>query len=186
MMTAHWKYLLYILRHKWFVFVWCCRYGIPLAGIVHDLSKFHPSEWFPYVRYFYGGPWPEANPPGIKYAIGDMYTQPWVDEQFDVAWNLHQKRNPHHWQFWVLHKDSGEVVPLDMPLRYCLEMLADWRGAGMAINGKDDTASWYLKNRETMLLHPRVRHWIETHLGFRQNIFGELVSLDEVEEVEID
>ena len=23
-----------------------------------------------------------------------------VDYNFDVAWNHHQKNNPHHWQYW--------------------------------------------------------------------------------------
>lgn len=178
-MKAHWQYLKYVLRHKWFVFVWCCRYGIPLAGIVHDLSKFHPREWFPYVDKFYGGPWREENPAGIKYMLSepDMYTQPWVNRRFDEAWNHHQKRNPHHWQYWVLREDSGDTKCLAMPHRYRLEMLADWRGAGMAINGKDDTTNWYLKNRKKMLLHPSTRAWVEYQLGANDIEMSELMEI---------
>ena len=34
-----------ILRHKYFVFKYCCKLGIPWQGITHDLSKFSPTEF---------------------------------------------------------------------------------------------------------------------------------------------
>jgi hypothetical protein len=168
----HWQYLKYVLRHKWYVFLWCCHYGIPLAGIVHDLSKFHPREWFPYVDYFYGGKYPERHYGDVRGALGDKYTQPWVNARFDEAWNHHQKRNPHHWQYWLLQNDDGTTKVLEMPLRCCKEMLADWRGAGMAISGKDNTPQWYTKNRDKMILHPDTRQLVECELGLYVNING--------------
>ena len=53
-MMVYFKYLSYVLRHRWFVFIECCKLGIPWRGLVHDLSKFIPSEFIPYARYFYG------------------------------------------------------------------------------------------------------------------------------------
>lgn len=176
-LTPHLRYAAYVLRHKWFVFLWCCRYGIPLAGIVHDLSKFLPREWFPYVDKFYGGPWPEQHYGDARNQFDDTYTKAWVQRRFDAAWNYHQKSNPHHWQYWVLYEDSGKVACLPMPDRYRREMLADWRGAGMAINGKDNTRNWYLKNRTNMLLHPGTRQWVESQLDLLADINGEEVSL---------
>lgn len=173
-MRAHLQYLWYVLRHKWYVGRYCLEYGLFWAAITHDLSKFHPREWFPYVDYFYGGDpkrryggnrYPERHYGDVRGALGDRYTQPWIDRRFDEAWNHHQKRNPHHWQYWVLREDSGGTKCLEMPHRYRLEMLADWRGAGMAINGKDDTRNWYLKNRANILLHPDTRMWVESMLG---------------------
>lgn len=182
-MKAHWQYLKYVLRHKWYVFLWCCHYWIPLAGIVHDLSKFRPREWFPYVDKFYGGEWPERHYGDVRAALGDKYTQPWVDARFDEAWNHHQKRNPHHWQYWVLREDSGATKALDMPMRYRKEMLADWRGAGMAIKGKDETPQWYMKSHDRMILHPDTRYWVEQQLGLIANIDGTEVSLAELREI---
>jgi hypothetical protein len=144
---THWKYLRYVLRHKWYVFQACLAYGLVWAGIVHDLSKFRPREWLPYAEFFYG-----IKHPGAK-------------ERFDMAWNHHQKSNPHHWQYWVLQEDGGAVKILDMPMRYRQEMIADWRGAGRAITGKDGTANWYLRNKEKMQIHPLTRQWIERELG---------------------
>lgn len=179
-MKAHWEYLKYVLRHKWWVAIWCIHYGIPFAGVVHDLSKFHPREWFPYVDKFYGGEYPERHYGDVRNHLGDKYTQPWVDARFDEAWNHHQKRNPHHWQYWVLREDDGATKALDMPMRYRKEMLADWRGAGIAINGRDETPEWYRRNRDKMILHPDVRAWIEYELGFYVDVNGALVNILEI------
>jgi hypothetical protein len=145
-MRKYFKYLWYVLRHKWFVFVECCKLGIPLTGVVHDCNKFLPDEFFPYAEYFYGS---------------DSTNN---QDAFDMAWLKHQRRNRHHWQAWILHEDSGEVKVFDMPMRYRKEMLADWRGAGLAL-GKPDTAKWYAANRKNQRLHPSTRRWIEEQLG---------------------
>jgi hypothetical protein len=163
----HLKYLSYVIRHKWFVFLACCRYGIPLAGIVHDWSKCLPSEWRPYAENFYGS---RKSVEALD-AIGEFGCAElapfgyFVGDRFQVAWNHHQKRNPHHWQYWLITMDSGETFPLPMPDRYRREMLADWIGAGRAITGQYETAAWYHKNREKMRLHSETRHWIEAELG---------------------
>ena len=28
-----------VIKHRWFVFLHCCYAGIPLQGLIHDLSK---------------------------------------------------------------------------------------------------------------------------------------------------
>src|SRR5690349_4010162 len=127
-MTRHWRYLLYVVRHKWFVY----RAGRALGVgrwqlVVHDWSKFRPSEWMPYANFFYG---PKPKP--VRDATGYYKPTDTGDEAFDFAWLLHQKRNPHHWQWWLLPEDDGGVKVLPMPDRYRREMLADWRGAGLA------------------------------------------------------
>jgi len=57
-MNAHLKYLSYVVRHKWFVFLAGLRVGgIPLWRLlIHDWSKFTPAEWRPYVQSFYTNP----------------------------------------------------------------------------------------------------------------------------------
>jgi hypothetical protein len=99
-MKKHFQYLWYILRHKWFVFLAGIKIGAPIWRlIVHDLSKFRPSEWFAYVNFFYGKK--------IESLAKDR------QEAFDRAWLHHQRRNPHHWQYWVLTEDNpgGEHHP---------------------------------------------------------------------------
>ena len=43
-----------ILVHKWWVFYYACKFGIPWRGFMHDWSKFHPTEFFESVKYYQG------------------------------------------------------------------------------------------------------------------------------------
>lgn len=115
------KYLKYILRHKWFVFVECCKIGAPLRGMLHDMSKFLPSEFIPYAHYFYGTWYKNEDWHGDKRNhIPYECTEKGVEEAFDIAWLKHQKRNPHHWQYWLLVNDSssGEFTIQEMGTGY--------------------------------------------------------------------
>jgi len=154
------KYLRYMLRHKWHVFLACCSLGIPWQGIVHDWSKFLPDEWFPYLNYFYGGRSKVSREKSGYYKPTDT-----GDAAFDFAWLLHQKRNRHHWQWWILPEDEGGVKILPMPDKCRREMLADWMGAGKAQGYGDNTATWYAEHKGKMQLHPETREWIEEQLG---------------------
>ena len=107
------KYLKYVLKHKWFVFIECCKMGIPLRGLLHDVSKFLPSEFIPYAHYFYGTWCKNEDWHGDKRNyIPYKWTEKGVEEAFNIAWLKHQKRNPHHWQYWLLVNDgsSGEFT----------------------------------------------------------------------------
>jgi len=142
------QYFWYILRHKWYVFLACLRCKLYWRGLVHDLSKFRPSEWAPYRDYFYG---PR---PASKATI----------EAFERAWLLHQHRNPHHWQYWLLRRDDGAVSALRMPDDCVQEMVADWIGTGRAITGRIEVWSWYDSNKCTMKLHWETQRQVEDFL----------------------
>ncbi len=162
-MKAHFAYLKYVLRHKWFVLLAGLDLGVPLLMLIfHDWDKFLPDEWFPYVRYFY-------NPDGTKADRRDKNgyydAARALDEHFNFAWLLHQKRNKHHWQWWILPLDDGGFKTLPMPNVYRREMLADWRGAGRAL-GFPKTWEWYEKNKDKMQLDEATRIWIEIEIGF--------------------
>ena len=154
------KYLWYVIRHKWFVFIECCKLGIPWRGFVHDMSKLRPSEFFPYANFFYG-----KKAKSVRDETGYYKPSDTGDSAFDFAWLLHQKRNDHHWQWWILPTDNGGEKILMMPLKCCKEMLADWRGAGRA-QGTPDVVKWYYKNKDKMRLHPITRLWIINRLGY--------------------
>ena len=44
--SAFFKHLFKIFKHKYFVCKYCFKTGLYWRGIVHDLSKFHPKEFF--------------------------------------------------------------------------------------------------------------------------------------------
>ncbi len=103
--------------------------GLIWQGITHDWSKFLPSEWIPYAEYFYGlrvgvrvrgvsdnCPFEGAIIEERQHADSRWKVRSDTDGQefwmwsyeidrdkekaaFDSAWNHHQKRQPHHWQF---------------------------------------------------------------------------------------
>lgn len=150
-MKAHLTYLWYVLRHKWFVFVECCQLGILWLGVVHDLSRFRPSEWFAYIA---SQPYNKGNKP-LK-----------ITRAFEHAWNHHQHRNKHHWEYWVhfdYHDHNKRLLP--MPDCYRREILADWRGASQAKGfGRNGVVGWYQVNKDKMQLHPKTRQWLEAQL----------------------
>lgn len=172
------KYLRYIARHKWYVFVECRRLGIPWLGLLHDLSKLVPDEFWPYADNFYGPKrlaWHEIVEAHGLYgdagaSLRDFYwkqSKEHLKACFDEAWLAHIHRNKHHWQHWILHLDDGGLVFLPMPERYRREMLADWIGAGRAILGdKADVGAWYKEQRERgrIDMHPETRTWVEDQL----------------------
>ena len=165
-MKKHLFYLRYIIRHKWFVFIECCKRGIIWRGLVHDWSKFLPSEWFAYCNHFYG-----KTPPKEK-IDKTGYSKPadTDDLAFDLSWLWHQHKNAHHWQHWISPQDDGGTKIFDIPIQYRKEMLSDWIGAGKALgfNKPDDCKNWYLKNKEKMILSPKTREWIENELKIEE------------------
>lgn len=160
----YWKYFNYIVKHKWFVFLECCKAGIVWRGIVHDLDKFRLDKFVPYAKHFFGT--------GTGMTTGrdkSGYYKPYDtgDADFDIAWFLHQKRNRHHWQWWCMPKntENSNVKVFEMQYPYNLEMICDWNGAGRAIHGRVEIVEFYVKNKENMILHPATREWVELKLN---------------------
>lgn len=156
-------YFKYVLRHKFFVLrayfwvnptphlLWRC--------LMHDMSKFRPSEYIPYAHTFVD----DKGRPQYKETT-----------EFNVAWNAHQKSNKHHWQYWMLKEDSGNLIPLNMPDIYIEEMICDWLGAGRAINGKYDfDFKWYENNKENMVVSKYTKMTIEMYIRKIKAHYGE-------------
>jgi len=159
-MIKHFKYLKYVFRHKFWVAYYCFKEKLFYRGITHDLSKFLPSEWFPYANYFYGKK-------TKKIRDNTDYYKPYDtgDNKFDFAWLLHQKRNDHHWQWWILPKDDGGFRAMPMTEIAIKEMICDWRGAGRAQGYGDNTIEWYKKNKDKMIFYPKTKKYLENKLS---------------------
>lgn len=150
----YWKYFKYVIKHKWFVFIECVRLGQMWRGITHDLSKFLPDEFIPYARHFYGY-WPTYKEVS-QITRNDNFTKEGIQRAFNLAWLKHIHRNPHHWQYWLLQEDDGDLKRLPMPKKYIKEMVADWKGAGRAITGinnPQECKNWYNKNKDKIRLN---------------------------------
>ena len=145
-MSKHWQYLKYVLQHKWFVFLEGLKIGPEhwyqwplwvLRLALHDWDKFTSVEWFPYVR---------------RFAMGNDFTLMGDDVGYHMAYHMHMRRNKHHWQWWVTQRDGGKYRVLPMDALSCREFVADMRGQGRTV-GFPDTAGWFMRNRNTMLLY---------------------------------
>lgn len=110
----------------------------------HDESKFKSDEFDAYCNYFY------PNEESVK-----------DKEAFNKAWFLHQRRNPHHWQYWCLVEDSGKIIPLDMPVKYICEMLCDWSSFQYVVDKNSTANNWYQKNKNKMVLSDSTRQTVE-------------------------
>ena len=49
-MKAFFGHIKNILVHKWWVFYYAYKFGIPWRGFMHDWSKFHPIEFWESVK----------------------------------------------------------------------------------------------------------------------------------------
>jgi hypothetical protein len=139
----------------------CFKFGLYYRGLKHDISKFFPSEWFPYANFFYG-----SAPKAKRDETGYYKPTDTGDEKFDFAWLLHQKRNDHHWQWYVLPEDGGGFKVLEMDVNAVFEMTCDWCGASKAQEkgGWRGVFTWYEANAKKMLFHPDSRDLVESIL----------------------
>ena len=117
-----------ITRHKWVVFKLCCKVGQPWRGLVHDLSKYSPTEFWEGVKYFNGKHSP--------------ITDAKKDKGYSQAWLHHKGRNKHHTDYWV-DLSAPDKTPI-IPYQYVAEMLCDKLAAGMVYKGKDWTKEYEL------------------------------------------
>lgn len=147
-----------VLVHKWWVFYYCCKAGIPWRGLIHDLSKFHPIEFLESVKYYSGTRSPID---ACKDANG-----------YSEAWMHHKGRNRHHYEYWMDNFDKGGQA-LKMPYICALEMICDYLGAGRAYYGKEFTIEkeieWWENKRKKASMH-------EVQKKFIDNVFDGLTK----------
>ena len=147
--NIYWKYFLYVLEHKWNVGCECIKMGLYIHAITHDLSKLHPSEFVPYAKFFHE-----------KDRTNTYKQSDENNDNFQQGWCLHQKRNKHHWNFWVSVTRKNEIQPIPMPMKYVKQMVGDWRGMSRKFGG--DTVEYFQNNRDSMILHPDTVRRIES------------------------
>ena len=132
------------------MFYYCCKFGIPLQGITHDLSKFSPTEFLESIKFYQGG---KSSPiPAAKKAQG-----------YSLAWQHHKGRNKHHYEYWTDNYDSGTTC-IKMPYKYVLELVADYLAAGRTYRGKDftfvDEYEWWMKCKDYRKIHKDTKQLI--------------------------
>lgn len=134
-----------VLTHKKYVGKYCFMCGLYYQGIVHDLSKFSPTEFIESIKYYNGTRSPI-----------DVCKE---TNEYSLAWFHHRGRNKHHWEYWYDRFEQGGHA-CKIPWKYVLEMVCDFLGAGVAYNGGIDNFDfdreyqWWQNKRKVAKLHP--------------------------------
>ena len=97
-----------VIRHKARVLINCSKCGMFWRGLIHDLSKFSPTEFFESVKYYQGNRSPIG---ACRRAEGKS-----------LAWLHHKGRNKHHIEYWY---DPECVLQPMMPYKYAVECVCD-------------------------------------------------------------
>lgn len=147
------RHLCTINHHKRLVMKHCFRVGLYRQGILHDLSKYSPTEFFVGAKYFQGNKSPNE---GERSAKG-----------YSSAWLHHKGRNKHHMEYWLDYSKNhgGTLQGVEMPLCYVAEMVCDRMAASKTYLKQNYTQKepweYYQKNKAHYLLHPNTQALLE-------------------------
>jgi hypothetical protein len=148
-----WGHFSTITVHKIKVMKNCFRVGLYRQGLLHDLSKYSPEEFFPGVKYYQGTRSPNAAEREVN--------------GYSRAWLHHKGRNKHHDEYWIdfpLDPSKG-LVGHKMPLKYVIEMVMDRIAASKTYKGDayTDGAPWeyYCFTAPYMVVSPETKALLE-------------------------
>lgn len=117
-MGKAWKHFCTITRHKNLVMAGCFKVGLYRQGLLHDLSKYSPTEFLVGCKYYQGNMSPNN---AEREAKG-----------YSSAWLHHKGRNKHHLEYWIDYdpkaardRKHGGMGGMKMPVRYVVEMFID-------------------------------------------------------------
>ena len=106
---------------------YCFAVGLYRQGLLHDLSKFGPTEFSVGVRYYQGN----RSPNNAERE----------DKGLTTAWLHHKGRNKHHCEYWIDYDLNREHDPplcgMKMPKRYVVEMALDRIAASQIYKGEE-------------------------------------------------
>ena len=150
-----------ITEHKLLVMKHCFAVGLYYQGMMHDMSKYTPSEFLAGCRYYQNGKRSPNN--GEREEKGYSY-----------AWIHHKGRNRHHFEFWTDYpmnppKDQTmSFAPVKMPRRYVAEMLMDRIAASKVYLKEEYTQKeplkYFLKGKSHYLMDPQTSKELERML----------------------
>ena len=150
-MNKVWKHFKTITYHKYLVAKGCFGVGLYKQGLLHDLSKYSPSEFWVGVKYFQG----DRSPNNAERE----------DIGYSSAWLHHKGRNKHHYEYWIDYNSRAKaediMIPVPMPKKYIAEMVMDRIAASKVYMGKNYTDAsplqYYYKGTDKAPIHEETR-----------------------------
>ena len=142
-----------ITAHKLRVMKYCFRVGLYRQGLLHDLSKYSPTEFLVGAKYYQGDHSPnEAER---------------LEKGYSSAWLHHKGRNKHHLEYWLDYAPAlnYRIGGMEMPVRYVVEMFCDRIAACQTYQGEryTDASPWeyYKKSLDHYIIHPNTQALLE-------------------------
>ena len=149
-----WKHFKTITHHKVLVAKGCFKVGLYKQGLLHDMSKYSPTEFWVGAKYYQG----DRSPNNAERE----------DIGYSSAWLHHKGRNKHHYEYWIdysMQALPGGMAPVPMPDRYIAEMIMDRIAASKIYEGKSYTQhsplKYYEKGKDSYMIHPETRALLE-------------------------
>ena len=101
--------------HRRWVRRYCFKLGLVWQGLIHDLSKYSPTEFWRSAKYYQGFRSPND--------------QERRENGVSISWLHHKGRNRHHFEYWIDYclRENGSVYigGCKMPKKYVAEMFCD-------------------------------------------------------------
>ena len=146
------KHFKIITKHRHRVIAHCAKAGILGQGLRHDLSKYSPTEFIPGAKYYQG----DRSPNEME---RELYG-------YSRAWLHHKGRNRHHYEFWNdYNPKTRRPEPVEMPLRYVIEMFCDRVAASKIYNGEKytdaDSYTYFLRIKGKHRMHENTEALLE-------------------------
>ena len=143
-----WLHFKTITKHKLMVMHYCFRIGLYKQGLLHDLSKYTPSEFLVGCKYYQGNRSPnnaEREATGVS-----------------TAWLHHKGRNKHHHEYWFDY--AAPLKAPVIPFKYCEEMICDMIAASKTYQHKKytDMSAYYYwnKTRDNAMINRKIQGFI--------------------------
>lgn len=146
-----------INHHKRLVMTHCFKCGLIKQGLLHDMSKYSPTEFLTGAKYYQGF----RSPNNAERE----------DKGYSLAWLHHKGRNKHHLEYWIDYglPPDDIMTGMNMPTKYVVEMFCDRVAASKNYNPETYTdraaLDYYNKGKDKYLLHPKTRELLEQLLN---------------------
>ena len=170
-----WGHFKTITSHKLLVMKYCFKVGLYRQGLLHDLSKYSPTEFLVGAKYYQGTRSPnnaEREETGLS-----------------TSWLHHKGRNKHHFEYWVDYGIGAEHVLAGMPMprKYIAEMIMDRISASRVYSpqGYTDASplAYYEKGKEKLwFIHEDTKEQLEYLLKMLA-VKGEAATLSYIKNV---
>ena len=108
-----------INKHRFLVFKLSIKAGIPIRGLMHDLSKYSLVEFTEGVKYYTDG---------MKSTISTCKKL----NGYSNSWLHHKGRNKHHFEYW--YDFNAPIKASIIPYKYFVELICDNIAASLTYN----------------------------------------------------